>query len=133
MSDKSTRKAPDYAVESRAARNRSIFDRNCSIGLARPIRSGTIQANRCRKRRFLVTGNLAVRDFRELNVWRKAHQFVLDVYRATDSLPRSEVFGITVQLRRAAISIPTRIAEGCGRDGDAELAACLHKARGCGF
>jgi four helix bundle protein len=71
----------------------------------------------------------AVRDFRELDVWRKAHQFVLDVYRATDSLPRSEVFGITVQLRRAAISIPTRIAEGCGRDGDAELAACLHKAR----
>ena len=70
-----------------------------------------------------------MRDFRELDVWRKAHQFVLDVYRATDSLPRSEVFGITVQLRRAAISIPTRIAEGCGRDGDAELAACLHKAR----
>ena len=54
MSDKSTRKAPDYAVESRAARNRSVFDRNCSMGLARPIRSGTIQANRCRKRRFLL-------------------------------------------------------------------------------
>jgi len=58
-----------------------------------------------------------VRDFRELDVWRKAHQFVLDVYRATDSLPKIEIFGITVQLRRAAISIPTRIAEGCGRDG----------------
>src|ERR1035441_8982627 len=54
---------------------------------------------------------------------------LLDVYRATDALPRSEVFGITVQLRRAAISIPTRISEGCGRDGDAELAASLHKAR----
>ena len=70
-----------------------------------------------------------MRDFRELDVWRKAHQFVLDVYRATDSLPKIEIFGITVQLRRAAISIPARIAEGCGRDGDAELAICLHKAR----
>jgi hypothetical protein len=59
VSDKSTRKAPDYAVESRAARNRSVFDRNCSISLARPIRSGTIQANRCRKRRFLLKAFLA--------------------------------------------------------------------------
>ena len=62
-----------------------------------------------------------MRDFHELDIWRKAHQFVLDVYRATDGLPKSEIFGITVQLRRAAISIPTRIAEGCGRDGDTEL------------
>jgi hypothetical protein len=61
VSDKSTRKAPDYAVESRAARNRSVFDRNCSIGLAIPIRSGTIQANRCRKRRFLFKSVTIVR------------------------------------------------------------------------
>ena len=74
-----------------------------------------------------------MRDFRELDVWRKAHQFVLDVYRATDSLPRSEVFGITVQLRRAAISIPTRIAEGCGRDGDAELEYLLLLSRDLGY
>jgi len=70
-----------------------------------------------------------MRDFRELDFWRKAHQLALDVYRATDLLPKNEVFGITVQLRRAAITVPTRIAEGCGRDGDAEFAACLHKAR----
>lgn len=70
-----------------------------------------------------------MRDFRELDVWRKAHQLVLDIYRATDELPKSEVFGITVQLRRAAISIPTRIAEGCGRDSNPEFASCLHKAR----
>jgi four helix bundle protein len=70
-----------------------------------------------------------VRDFRELDSWRKAHQLALDVYRATDVLPKNEVFGITIQLRRAATSIPTRIAEGCGRDGDGELATCLHKAR----
>jgi len=63
-----------------------------------------------------------MRDFRELDVWRKAHQLALDVYRTTDSLPKSEVFGITVQLRRAAVAIPTRIAEGCGRDGGLEFA-----------
>jgi four helix bundle protein len=70
-----------------------------------------------------------VRDFHELESWQKAHQLALDVYRATDSLPKSEVFGVTVQVRRAAVSIPTRIAEGCGRDGDGEFAVYLHKAR----
>ena len=55
---------------------------------------------------------------------------MLDVYRATDALPKSEVFGVTAQLRRAAISIPTRIAEGCGRESDVEFSTGLHKARG---
>jgi four helix bundle protein len=54
---------------------------------------------------------------------------VLDVYRATDSLPKSEVFGISVQVRRAAIAVPTRIADGCGREGDAEFSVQLQKAR----
>jgi four helix bundle protein len=44
-------------------------------------------------------------------------------------LPKSEVFGVTAQVRRAAVAIPTRIAEGCGRDGDVEFAALLQKAR----
>ena len=54
---------------------------------------------------------------------------MLAVYQRTDSLPKSEVFGITVQVRRAAIAVPTRIADGCGREGDVEFAAQLHKAR----
>jgi four helix bundle protein len=70
-----------------------------------------------------------MRDFRELEVWRRAHQLALDVYRTTDELPKSEIFGITVQLRRAAVAIPTRIAEGCGRDGDVEFTVCVNKAR----
>ena len=70
-----------------------------------------------------------MRDFRGIDVWRKAHELALAVYRVTDSLPKSEVFGITVQLRRAAIAVPTRIADGCGRDGDVEFASQLHKAR----
>lgn len=71
-----------------------------------------------------------MQDFRKVDVWRKAHELALAVYRATDSLPKSEVFGVTVQLRRAAVAVPTRIAEGCGREADAEFAAQLYKARG---
>jgi four helix bundle protein len=70
-----------------------------------------------------------MQDFRELGVWVKAHRLALDVYRTTDSLPKNEVFGITVQLRRAAVAVPTRIAEGCGRENDAEFGVQLQKAR----
>ncbi|MDP9039541.1 MAG: four helix bundle protein [Acidobacteriota bacterium] len=70
-----------------------------------------------------------MRNFHDLDIWRKAHQLALEVYRATDSLPKSEVFGISVQLRRTAVAIPTRIAEGSGRDENQEFATCLHKAR----
>ena len=50
--------------------------------------------------------------FTELIVWQKAHQFVLNVYKATTNFPKEELLGLTSQLRRAAISIPANIAEG---------------------
>lgn len=50
--------------------------------------------------------------FTELIVWQKAHQFVLNVYKATKSFPKEELFGLTSQLRRAASSVPANIAEG---------------------
>jgi four helix bundle protein len=56
-----------------------------------------------------------MQDFRNLEVWRKAHTLVLDVYRLTESFPRSEMFGLSSQIRRSASSIPTNLAEGCGR------------------
>jgi len=71
-----------------------------------------------------------MRDFRTLKVWHKAHQLVLDVYRATTDFPRSEVYGLTGQLRRSSASIPANIAEGCGRASDAELARFLQVAMG---
>ncbi len=52
------------------------------------------------------------RSFRELIVWQKAHQFVLDVYRFTRAFPPDERFGLTSQIRRAAIPVPANIAEG---------------------
>lgn len=71
-----------------------------------------------------------MKDFRQLKVWQKAHQLTLAVYKASGSLPKEELYGLTSQLRRAATSIPANIAEGCGRDGDAELARFLQIAMG---
>ena len=52
------------------------------------------------------------KDFRDLIVWQKAHQFVLSTYHFSDSFPKNEIYGLTSQMRRAAISIPANIAEG---------------------
>jgi four helix bundle protein len=71
-----------------------------------------------------------MRDFRSLNVWQKAHALTLQVYEATGSFPREEVYSLTSQLRRSASSIGANIAEGCGRSGDAELGRFLHIAMG---
>ncbi len=63
---------------------------------------------------------MASKTFLDLAVWREAHRFVLDVYRITESFPKHELFGLTSQLRRAAVSIPANIAEGFKRRGNAE-------------
>ncbi len=71
-----------------------------------------------------------MRDFRRLQVWEKAHQLTLAVYQLTAGFPRDEVFGLTSQIRRASSSIPANIAEGCGREGDAEFKRFLQIAMG---
>lgn len=71
-----------------------------------------------------------VKDFRQLKVWDKAHQLTLQVYQATAHFPRDEMYGLTSQIRRASSSICANLAEGCGRDGDGELARFCSIARG---
>jgi four helix bundle protein len=71
-----------------------------------------------------------VKDFRDLQVWQKAHQLTLTVYRLTASFPRHELYGLTTQLRRSSSSIAANLAEGCGRNGDAELARFCSIAMG---
>jgi four helix bundle protein len=71
-----------------------------------------------------------MKDFRKLLVWEKAHQLTLAIYRVTAAFPREEIYGLTSQMRRAASSIPSNIAEGCGREGDAELSRFCLMARG---
>jgi four helix bundle protein len=63
-----------------------------------------------------------MKDFRKIVAWQKAHQMVLGIYRETARFPKTKLYGLTSQLRRAAASVPANIAEGCGRRGDAELA-----------
>jgi four helix bundle protein len=58
---------------------------------------------------------MEIKSFRDLSVWQKAMTLVEDVYKLTEQFPRSEQFGLTIQLRRAAVSIPTNIAEGHAR------------------
>jgi four helix bundle protein len=72
-----------------------------------------------------------VKDFRELKVWKKAHQLTLQAYRITEAFPKHELFGLASQIRRCSSSIPANIAEGCGRLGNSELHRFLQIA--CGF
>jgi four helix bundle protein len=71
-----------------------------------------------------------MRDFHSLKVWQKAHQVTLRVYTATKRFPKDELYGLTSQVRHSATSIPTNVAEGCGRSGEAELARFLNIAMG---
>jgi four helix bundle protein len=66
--------------------------------------------------------------FTDLKVWQRGHALALDVYRATGSFPREERYGITSQLRRAAVSVPTNIAEGSKRRSNADYARFLNTA-----
>lgn len=71
-----------------------------------------------------------MRDFKELKVWQKAHQLVLAVYRDSVTFPPEERFGLTAHLRKTALSIPSNIAEGCGRETERELGRFLSIAAG---
>ena len=62
-----------------------------------------------------------MKDFRGLKVWEKAHALTLSIYKSTEKFPKQEMYALTSQIQRAAVSIPTNIAEGCGKDSDAEL------------
>ena len=71
-----------------------------------------------------------MQNFRNLRVWEKAHHLVLDVYKSCAAFPREELYGLTSQMRRSSISIGANIAEGCCRQGDAELRRFLQIAMG---
>jgi four helix bundle protein len=70
------------------------------------------------------------RTFRDLIVWQKAHQFVLAVYPFTAAFPKQETYGLSIQMRRAAVSIPANIAEGFRRRGKADKARFMNIAEG---
>ena len=71
-----------------------------------------------------------LRNYKDLQVWQKAYQLCLEVYKATGEFPKHELYGITAQLRRAAVSIPSNIAEGYGRKTTKEYIQFLYVAYG---
>jgi four helix bundle protein len=71
-----------------------------------------------------------MQDFRNLKVWQKAHALTLAVYRATTAFPGDERFGLTFQLRRTASLVPMNLADGCGRDTEAEFRKSVSAAMG---
>ncbi len=79
---------------------------------------------------FMPPPRPAARSFRDLLVWRKAHEFVLAVYAFTAGFPKPETYGLALQLRRAAVSIPANIAEGFRRRGQADKARFMNVAEG---
>jgi four helix bundle protein len=70
-----------------------------------------------------------MKDFRKLSVWQKAHLLTLAVYKTTTHFPKEELYGLTSQIRRACVSIPANIAEGCGKEGDTEFGRFLQIAQ----
>lgn len=71
-----------------------------------------------------------MKDFRQLKVWEKSHLLALAIYKATKDFPKEELYALTSQMRRASMSIQTNIAEGYGRNTDADFARLLQMAMG---
>lgn len=71
-----------------------------------------------------------MRDYRKLLVWQKSHELVLTVYKSSKNFPKDEQYGLISQLRRSSISVPSNIAEGCGRTSQSQFAHCLNIAMG---
>ncbi len=71
--------------------------------------------------------------FKELDVWKKAVDLSLDIYKMTDSFPEKEKFNLISQINRSSISIPSNIAEGAGRDGKKDFSRFLSIAVGSSF
>ena len=90
-----------------AARSRNTVNASCRMAISKPART-----------------------FQDLLVWQKAHGLVLGIYALTTGFPKQETYGLSLQMRRAAVSIPANIAEGFRRRGKADKARFMNIAEG---
>jgi four helix bundle protein len=79
---------------------------------------------------FLTFKFNIMRNFLNLEIWKRSHQLTLKIYKITKYFPKEEIFGLTTQMRRSSSSIPTNVAEGCGRNSNPQLANFLQIASG---
>ena len=82
---------------------------------------------RLRERDFIMK---KIRDFRELRIWERSMELAEKIYEVTKRFPKSEIYGLTSQLRRAVVSISSNIAEGCGRRTSKDFVGFLYNAMG---
>ena len=73
--------------------------------------------------------NITIRDYRDLDVWKRSHELTVEIYLATKEFPKEEAYGLTSQIRRAAYSVPSNIAEGNGRHHLKEYIQALYISR----
>lgn len=73
-----------------------------------------------------------MKDFRQLQIWQRSHKLTLELYRVTGTFPKHELYALVSQMRRSASSVPTNIAEGSGRETEADFARFLQIAMGSG-
>lgn len=71
-----------------------------------------------------------MKDFRQLQVWEKSHRLALSIYKTSKEFPKEELYGLTSLIRRSSMSIPTNIAEGCGKYTDADFGRYVQIAMG---
>jgi len=71
-----------------------------------------------------------MKNFRDLQIWHRSHALTLEVYRITRAFPKSKLHGLVSQMRRSSSSVPTNIAEGCGRNTEKAFARFLYNAMG---
>ena len=71
-----------------------------------------------------------MRDYKKYLVWQKSHQLTLEIYKITKTFPKEEMFSLTSQMKRSSSSIPTNIAEGCGRSSDKDFCRFLYISYG---
>ena len=71
-----------------------------------------------------------MKNFKDLQIWHRSHQLSLEIYKLTQGFPKSELYGLTSQMRRSASSVPTNIAEGCGRSTDGDFTRFLDHSMG---
>ena len=83
-----------------------------------------------KKNKNMEKAKTKIQSFRDLIVWQKAHQFVLDAYKISQGFPREEIYGLTSQFRRAAVSVAANIAEGFKKRGQPDKARFLNIAHG---
>lgn len=74
-----------------------------------------------------------MKDFKKLKVWQKGIEMVVDIYKTSKSFPKEELYGLTSQIRRCAISVPSNIAEGSGRNSDKDFHRFLDISLGSSF